>query len=172
MNRATSLLSILAASCLWVHPASAVNMNVTPVDIHQLNLGAAFSVGHFIDARSYTQNLTITGGFIVTCADPALSDIRESYSATQTVLMQENVFSKAIPGSLPAQRSLSGWNKVKSGTIVPCNYQLQARAVESGITFGTGGGSIVIGGGEKSEDRGIPFDMVKLGVYYGPGCLD
>jgi hypothetical protein len=129
-------------------------------------------VGHFIDARSFTQNLTISGGFIVSCAEPALSEIHESYSATQTVLMHENVFSKSIPDSVPAQRSFSGWNKVKTGTIIPCNYQMQARAVESGITFGTGGGSIVIGGGEKSEDRGIPFDMVKLGVYFGPGCLD
>jgi hypothetical protein len=153
-------------------PAPAVTMRVTPLNIYQINLGAAFSVGHFIDARSFTQNLTITGGFIVNCAEPALSEIRESYSATQTVLLQENVFSKSIPSSLPAQRSFSGWNKVKTGTLILCNYQLQARAVESGVNFGTGGGSIVIGGGEQSEDRGIPFDMIKLGVYYGPGCLD
>jgi hypothetical protein len=153
-------------------PAPAVTMTVTPLSISQISLGAAFSVGHFIDARSFTQNLTITGGFVVTCSEPAIPAIRESYSATQTVLLQENVFSKSIPEPLPAQRSFSGWNQVKTGTVVNCNYQLPARAVESGINFGTGGGTIVIGGGEKSEDRGIPFDMIKIGVYYGPGCLD
>lgn len=173
MKRATRLWVALAPCAMLLHaaPAAAVTMHVTEMPIYQVGIGPTITVGHFIDARSLFQNLTITGGFRVSCSEPVVPDIVESYSATQTVYFGSNVFSKAIPEPLPAQRNLGGWNKVRTGTVLNCSYRLQARATESGINFGTGGGSVSYGNGEQSEDRAIWFDVIKTGIYIGPGCL-
>lgn len=173
MKRLTRSLAAVVpvAALLHVVPAAAVTMHVTDLPIHQVGISPTITVGHFIDARSWFQNLTITGGFRVNCSETAIPDIVESYSATQTIYSGENVFSKAIPEPLPAQRNLGGWNKVRTGTVINCTYRLQARAVESGINFGTGGASIPIGNGEQSEERAIYFDVLKTGIYNGPGCL-
>jgi hypothetical protein len=152
-------------------PAHAVTMSVTVLNHHQVGTGAAFTLGHFIDARSYAQNLTLSGSFRVTCLDPNISALTGGNSATQTVLLQQNVLSMGVPDSLPAQRSLSGWTRVPTGSVVTCTDEWQARAVESGINFGTGGGSIPIGGGERSESGTEQWDMLKVGTYPGPGCI-
>jgi len=173
MKRATRALAVLAplAALLHAAPAAAVSMHVTDMPIHQVGIGPTITVGHFIDARSWFQNLTISGGFRVSCSEPAIPEIVENYSATQTIYGGENVFSKAIPEPLPAERNLGGWNKVRTGTVLNCRYHLTARAVESGINLGAGGASIPLGNGERSEERDILFDVLKTGIYVGPGCL-
>jgi hypothetical protein len=169
---ATVFFAFLAPVALSLSPpAAAVTMTVTPLAINQSGTGGSFSVGHFIDARSWYSNLSVSGGFVVRCSDPSISDIRESYSASQTVYFQENKLSMGVPPVLPAKRSLSGWTSVPTGTIVNCTYELQARAVESGINLGLGGTTIPIGNGERSEVQTIPFDMLKVGTFPGPGCI-
>lgn len=173
MKRLTRSLAALASVAALLHavPATAVTMHVTDLPIQQVGISPTITVGHFIDARSWFQNLTISGGFRVSCSEVAIPDIVENYSATQTIYIGENVFSKAIPEPLPAQRNLGGWNKVRTGTVINCRYHLLARAAESGINFGTGGATIPIGFGEQSEERDIVFDVLKTGIYNGPGCL-
>jgi hypothetical protein len=166
-----TMACLASIAMLLARPAAAVTMHVSPLPIYQEGTGASFTVGHFIDARTSYPNLTVSGSFRVSCLQPGIPPMSESYSATQTVLFQENVLSMGIPQNLPARRSLSGWTSVPTGTIVPCSYDWQARAVESGLTIGGGGGSVVIGSGERSEGGTIPFDMLKVGTYPGPGCL-
>ena len=173
MNRLPGYFAACAAALLALtsaQPAAAVTMHVTTLPIYQVGTGAAFTVGHFIDARTPFPNLTVSGSFRVSCMLPGIPDINEGRSATQTVLFQENVLSMGVPANLPSQRSLGGWTNVPTGTIVDCSYAWQARAVESGITFGTGG-TVIVGNGERSENATIAFTMLKIGTYPGPGCL-
>jgi hypothetical protein len=173
MRRALAILlaGYAPLAALLPLPAHAVTMQVTVLDHHQVGTGPAFTLGEFIDARSWAQNLTVSGSFRVTCQDPNVSPITGGNSGTQTVLLQQNVLSMGVPDSLPAQRSLSGWTRVPTGSVVACIDEWQARAVESGINFGTGGGSIPIGFGERSESGTEQWDMVKVGTYPGPGCI-
>jgi hypothetical protein len=168
--------AMLLASCaplalLVPRPAAAITMNVTVLPHHQVGTGAAFTLGHFIDARTWASNLTVSGSFRVSCQNPNISNVTGSNSATQTVVFQENVLSMGVPEPLPAQRSLPGWTRVPTGSVVNCINDWQARAVESGINVGTGGGSIPIGFGERSESGSEQWDMVKVGTYPGPGCI-
>jgi hypothetical protein len=166
--------AVLLASCvplavLMPRPASAVTMNVAVINHHQVSTGANFTLGLFIDARSFFQNLTVSGSFRVTCTDPNVSAVTGGNSASQTVLFQQNVLSMGVPETLPAQRSLPGWSRVPPG-VVGCTDEWQARAVESGINFGQGG-SVPIGGGERSESGTEIWDQVKTGTFPGPGCI-
>jgi len=167
---------ILLASCaplaaLLPRPASAVTMHVSVLDHHQVGTGGAFTYGHFIDARSWYQNLTLSGSYRIVCQDPHLSPFTGGYSNSQSVMFQENVLSIGVPPSLPAQGSLPGWTRVVPGADVGCTDEWSARAVESGINFGTGGIGLPYGNGERSESGTESWDMVKTGTFPGPGCI-
>ena len=164
------LAGLAPLALLLAQPAAAVTMHVTPLPIYQVAIGAAFTVGHFIDARTSFPNLTVSGSFRVSCMHPGIPPISEGRTVSQTVLFQENVLSMGVPANLPAQRSLGGWTNVPTGTVVDCSYDWQARAVESGITLGQGG-TVIIGNGERAENATIDFSMLKIGTYPGPGCL-
>jgi hypothetical protein len=169
-------LAILLASCvplaaLMPRTASAVTMQVTVVSHHQVGTGGAFTYGHFIDARTWYQNLTVSGSYRIVCSDPHLSPLTGGSSSSQSVLFQENVLSMGVPQSLPAQGSMSGWTRVVTGSVVGCTNEWSARAVESGINFGTGGIGIPYGNGERSESSTESWDMVKTGTFPGPGCI-
>jgi hypothetical protein len=167
----TGFLACLAPlSLLLAQPASAVSMHVTPLPIYQVGMGASFTVGHFIDARTSFPNLSVSGSFRVSCMQSGIPPISEGRTVSQTVLFQENVLSMGVPANLPSNRSLGGWTNVPTGTVVDCSYEWQARAVESGITIGQGG-TVIIGNGERSENATINFSMLKVGTYPGPGCL-
>jgi hypothetical protein len=162
----TSILTMLA------RPAAAVTMTVTPLDIHQKGVTSEYTVGHFIDARTTFQNLTLTGGFTVTCyADGVIPPVNYEVTQSQLVLNGNNVLSMGVPTNLPASRSVSGWYNIRTGSVFPCSYDYTARAVESGINFGSGGSSVPIGGGQRFERGTIAFDMMKVGAFPGPGCI-
>lgn len=152
-------------------PAAAVELHTNPVSIHQKGTTAQYTVGHFIDASTSFQNLVVSGSFNVTCQYPGVPPVNYEVTQSQTVLGGRNVLSMAVPLTLPATRSVSGWADIPTGTVFSCTYDYQSRAVESGINFGTGGGSLPIGNGTRSDRDTIVFDMLKVGGFPGPGCI-
>jgi len=172
MNRAFIVAFMTSIPLMMARPAAAIEMNVTPLDIHQKGVTSEYTVGHFIDARTSFQNLTVSGGFTVTCyAEGVIPPVTYEVSQTQTVFSGANVLSMAVPLSLPASRSVPGWYNIRTGTVFPCSYDYTARAVESGINLGSGGSSVPIGSGQRFERGTIAFDMLKVGAFPGPGCI-
>jgi hypothetical protein len=173
MNRAYIVVALMASILVMVsRPVAAVTMVVTPLDIHQKGVTSEYTVGHFIDARTTFQNLTLTGGFTVTCyADGVIPPVNYEVTQSQVVFSGPNVLSMGVPTNLPASRSVSGWYNIRTGTVFPCSYDYTARAVESGINLGSGGTSVPIGGGQRFERGTIAFDMLKVGTFPGPGCI-
>jgi hypothetical protein len=145
-------------------PARALEARTTLAPIGQVDLTSWVRVGHLVTARSYMMQVSAGGTLRVSCPGTYTGPIEGQNSNTQSVLKLPNILTVTIPPGLhPAQRELPGFNTVPAGTTLTCAYYWNANARESGITLGSPGGGIPIGGETYTAGDTVTFEMRKPG---------
>ena len=145
-------------------PARALEARTTLSPIGQVELTSWVKVGHLVTARSFMMQVGAGGTLRVSCPSTYTGPIEGQNALVQSVLKLPNILTVTIPpGLLPAQRELPGFNAVPAGTTLTCAYYWTANARESGLTLGSPGGGIPIGGETYTAGDTVTFEMRRPG---------
>lgn len=152
-----------------VQPAAAVEMSVYVSDPHQVLTGSSVRVGHTVLASTDYNRLIAGGEFEVRCNHPTMSlsaPGRRTESGGSGLLGGVRL-TVTIPYQQPAYVNMAGFHALPRGSIVECQYNWTAHAIEGSFTIGAGGVGMVIGQGEKRDGGYKSFRMLKPGTATG-----
>ncbi len=167
-----AMVAAIALTC-GSRPARALEARTTLSPIGQVDLTSWVRVGHLVTAKSYMMQVAAGGTLRVSCPSSYTGTIEGQNSLVQSVLKLPNILTVTIPPGLqPAQRELPGFNAVPADTTLTCGYYWTANARESGLTLGSPGGGIPIGGETYTAGDTVTFDMRQpAGSEKDNGCI-